>query len=266
MNEKEQLIAIFRQNVKGKVPNVTASNQKHDGRYGHWLERQFNILANGNNKADILGYELKNQTTSKTTFGDWSPNYFIYKDTAYFHVFTADSAAKRQDQFVKMFGKPNLRKAGRYSWSGEPTPKLGYYNSFGEIMEIECNYDIVIKYDYSRDERSNKSTLVHPAFQNGTIELARWFGYPRQGVNRSLKEKLENKFNQNGWFTCKMNDEGVYDRICFGGPMNFENWIELVKRGEVFFDPGMYETNNRPYCQWRANNNLWESLISDCYE
>ena len=28
----------------------------------------------------LLGFEMKNQTTSKTTFGDWSPNYFIFND------------------------------------------------------------------------------------------------------------------------------------------------------------------------------------------
>lgn len=32
------------------------------------------------------------------------------------------------------------------------------------------------------------------------------------------------------------------------------------------FDSGMYEGNPRPYSQWRANNNLWDSLIIESYE
>ena len=40
----------------------------------------------------------------------------------------------------------------------------------------------------------------------------------------------------------------------------------LVIQGIVFFDSGMYEGNPRPYSQWRANNNLWDSLIIESYE
>ena len=269
MNEKEQLIKIFRERVKGRRPDVSTSNPRHDGKYGHWLERQYQISANADNKADILGYELKNATSSKTTFGDWSPNYFIFKDKKFFHIFNGDKAPERQDQFVRMFGKPNAKKQGRYSWSGQPIPKLGNYNSFGTIMVIEPNLDIAIYYDHSKDQRIDKSEIVHPEFRNGIIEIARWFGAtkPANCGNsvKTLKEKLEDKFNQNGWFTCKLNSQGAYDRICFGAPMNYDNWIELVRSGEVFFDSGMYEGNNRPYCQWRANNSFWESLITDCY-
>ena len=64
MNEKEQLIKIFRERVKGRIPDVSTSNPRHDGKYGHWLERQYQISANADNKADILGtkkcYEIEN--------------------------------------------------------------------------------------------------------------------------------------------------------------------------------------------------------------
>ena len=43
--------------------------------------------------------------------------------------------------------------------------------------------------------------------------------------------------------------------------MNFDNWLDLVRKGVVFFDSGMYEGNSRNYSQWRANNSYWESLI-----
>ena len=48
--------------------------------------------------------------------------------------------------------------------------------------------------------------------------------------------------------------------------MNYNEWIELVKQGIVFFDSGMYQGNKRPYSQWRANNNFWDSLITETYE
>lgn len=74
MTAKEQIIDLFRKNVKGKSPNVENRNPRHDGKKGHWLEEQFGISANADNEADLWGYELKNETTSKTTFGDWSAN------------------------------------------------------------------------------------------------------------------------------------------------------------------------------------------------
>ena len=55
---KIELIEIFRRNVKGKSPDVSGRNVRHDGRKGHWLEEQFCIHANAKNAADILGYEL----------------------------------------------------------------------------------------------------------------------------------------------------------------------------------------------------------------
>lgn len=110
MNEKEQLIEIFEKNIRGKKPDISKSNQRLDGKYGHWLERQFGITSNRENQADILGYELKNQTSSKTTFGDWSPNYFIYKDKDYSHIFTGKTFAEKQNQFVRLFGKSNIKK------------------------------------------------------------------------------------------------------------------------------------------------------------
>lgn len=78
MTAKEQIIELFRKNVKGKSPNVEGKNERHDGRKGHWLEQQFGVTANADNEADLFGYELKNETTSKTTFGDWSANIYIF--------------------------------------------------------------------------------------------------------------------------------------------------------------------------------------------
>ena len=79
------------------------------------------------------------------------------------------------------------------------------------------------------------------------------------------KNKLESKFNVKGWFKCTKDGEGIYNKISFGDPVTFDNWIEGVKSGEVFFDSGMYQGNIRPYSQWRANNSYWDNLITSSY-
>ena len=88
-------------------------------------------------------------------------------------------------------------------------------------------------------------------------------GYKPRAKDKLLRDKLEGKFNQNGWFKCKTDSNGVYDRICFGLPITFEQWINLIKQGHVYLDSGMHEGNSRPYQSWRANNTFWDTLIYD---
>lgn len=258
MTDKEQIISVFRTKVKGKKPDTSGANKRHDGKVGHWLETQFNIGHNASNSADISGFELKNETASKTTFGDWSANEYIYSNPLYSGIFAND-----RDKFLEVFGKPNPKKNNRLSWSGEPCPKIDRYNKFGQRLSVVENNDIVAEYDYSKDERPNKSEIVPTVLQQGNIVIARWYGnsVPSGKKGKCLKQKLEDKFNDKGWFTCKTDVSGAYCEICFGKPMTFDNWIELVKSGVVFFDSGMYQGNERPYSQWRANNNYWDSLI-----
>ena len=268
---KQKIIELFYENVKGKCPDVSNCNQRHDGKNGHWLERQFGVSANGNNAADLLGFELKNQTTSKTTFGDWSANRYIYKDGDFVNLFEKNGtiAAQRQDEFCRIFGKANESKNGRFSWSGIPCPKINSFNSFGQILIVTDTLDIVAVYSYSKDLRTNKEEIVPLQLQQDNLVIAHWFGLESPTTkqkDKCLKVKLESKFNDKGWFTCKTGDDGTYQRICFGEPMTYENWIKLVQEGTVFFDSGMYQTNKRPYSQWRAENKYWESLITDCYE
>ncbi|MFI3227840.1 MAG: LlaMI family restriction endonuclease, partial [Clostridia bacterium] len=137
-----------------------------------------------------------------------------------------------------------------------------------QVLIIEANLDIVALYSYSKDMRVNKSTIVPLQLQAENLEIARWYGLTdRNGIktNKCLSSKLENKFGENGWFTCKTDSYGNYNEICFGDPFNFNQWIDLVRRGIVFFDSGMYQGNKRPYSQWRANNTYWDSLIVERY-
>lgn len=245
---KQKIINLFLNNVKGKKPDTSGYNKKHSGKEGHWLETQMGILHNASNTPDILGFEMKNETNSKTTFGDWSANYYIYHDSKY---------KIDRDNFLKIFGKPNPKKNGRYSWSGEPCPKIiGIYNKFGQTIKIDQNNNIFAVYNFKFDTRANKQNIVPSNMQSEEIVLARWNA-------KNLKQKVEQKFDNNGWFKCIKNSEGVYIDIIFGRPVNFRRWITGVKSGLIFFDSGMYQGNARNYSQWRANNKYWDSLVTN---
>jgi hypothetical protein len=219
-----------------------------------WLELQMGLTPNGLNDADIFGYEMKKDTASKTTFGDWSPNLSIWGRKKPLHQ---PDVSVTREQFLHYFGKPNPAKGGRHSWSGEPIPKIDQYSKFGQILCVNAASDIEIKYSFANDLRSNKNTIL-PNSLKKNITLVAW----QQGV---LKPKLERKFNDKGWFKCYKNNLGAYTHIGFGDPINYSNWIKLVKDGIVFFDSGMYEGNPRPYSQWRANNGYWDKLITETY-
>jgi hypothetical protein len=245
-----QIVELFMQNVKGKQPDTTGAHARHDGSVGHWLERQMGVVANRKTEPDLLGFEMKNATKSKTTFGDWSASYYIFKDPRY--------GFSRSD-FLRAFGKPNLLKKGRPSWSGEPIPKINQTNRFGSTLLIDEQDNVLIVYDFAKDQRPEKHQLIRANMQISDLVLAQW-------NQENLRTKVEDKFNQNGWFKCERDAVGIYQQIVFGDPLSFDNWLKLVRDGIVFFDSGMYEGNSRNYSQWRANNALWESLIVRRYD
>lgn len=246
---KLKIVQLFNKNVRGKSPDSSLSNIRHDGKDGHWLEKQMGILHNGDNLPDIFGFEMKNNTTSKTTFGDWSASYYIFKDKKY----NLD-----RDAFLIIFGAPNELKGGRYSWSGKPTPKIKKYNSFGQILKIDKDNNILAYYSFSRDQRPDKAVNVPKNLQKDNLIIARW-------DSSMMKKRVENKFNMLGWFKCLKDSNGVYNRIVFGNPINFNTWIQGVREGLIYFDSGMYQGNLRPYSQWRADNRYWDSLVVDSY-
>lgn len=259
---KRKIIELFNQNVKGKIPNTNGSNINHDGRGGHWLETQMGIAHNGDNKPDLFGYEMKNETTSgKITFGDWSADEYIFLHGRGRNKINSINAHYQltRKQFLEIFGKPNIEKNDRLSWSGTPCPT--YYKditSFGQELKIDDNENITILYHFSKDIRVSKGTIVPSNLQNENITIAKW-------NKDTIKRKLEDKFNQNGWFTVSKDRAGKYEKIHFGEPMNYESWIKLFKQKKVFFDSGMFDGNKRPYSQWRASTGFWHSLITDSY-
>ena len=126
---------------------------------GHWLEERMGIKHNASNTPDLLGFEMKNQTTSKTTFGDWSADYYIFRSTG-----NPDGTISR-DNFMRIFGSPNPKKNNRYSWSGAPCPKIKSYNAFGQILKVYPDNSIVSQYSYDEDGRKDKNRIVPNPFK-----------------------------------------------------------------------------------------------------
>lgn len=238
--------------MKGKASNTKNSNANHDGKEGHWLEKQMGLSLNGNNEPDMFGFEMKNGSKGKTTFGDWSASQYIFKTRS------NPKSTITRDDFLKIFGKPNPAKGGRFSWSGEPCPKIIGYNSFGQKLSIDSSDSILAIYSYSKDARTNKAQIVPSVLQKDNLVIATW-------DSEWMRTKVERKFNQNGWFKCLKDTNGIYTYIAFGEPFTYDTWLGYVATGDIFFDSGMYQGNERPYSQWRANNNIWDSLITETY-
>lgn len=249
---KLKIIDLFNKNVKGKKSNTTSSNKNHDGKEGHWLEKQMGLSHNCNNGPDIFGFEMKNGSGNKITFGDWSASYYVFKCRS------NPLGLITRDEFLTIFGKSNPLKRGRFSWSGEPCPKINSFNSYGQRLIIDRTDSIIAIYSYSEDSRPQKSQIVPKTFQAENVKIAIW-------DSAWMKLKVENKFNQNGWFKCIKNKEGFYTNIGFGEPITYDIWLKYVATGDIFFDSGMFQGNIRNYSQWRANNKIWDSLISEEY-
>lgn len=261
-SEELHIVRLFRDKVYGKKADTSLSNDRHDGKKGHWLETKMGVLHNRSTAPDLFGYEMKDGTSSKISFGDWSADYYIFNDLQYTDL-TKPTIQRRNESFLYIFGKPNPLKLGsqpegRYSWSGEPIPKINQVNTYGVTLEVDRSDNILICYDYSSDTRNDKAHLVPLDMQQNNLLIASW-------NSESLRKKVNDKFNQNGWFVCKKDTNGIYNQIAFGAPIPFETWINMVKTGEIFFDSGMYETNPRPYSQWRAYNTTLEKLFIRSY-
>lgn len=248
----KKIVGIFNKNVKGRISDTTKANAGHDGKDGHWLETQMGVKHNGKNDPDIEGFEMKNHTKSKTSFGDWSSDYSIFNRRGKPGIMT-------KNEFLFYFGAPNIEKGGRLSWSGKPCPKINEYNSFGQKLAVDKNQNILAVYSYSQDKRLNKKQIIPDQLKQENLTLVSW-------SKEHMKAKVERKFNKLGWFKCNKDKKtGEYTTIVFGDPITFENWIAGVKEGKVFFDSGMNAENSRLYATWRANNNYWDDLIKATY-
>lgn len=289
---RKKIIQIYKDKVHGKKPDTSKMTKGHDGKKGHWLEDAMGSKRDASNKPDLFGYEMKTGK-SKTTFGDWGPDYFIYRDEEKFPNLKEKKGRikeKLQDQnkdevFLKAFGAwrnstdkgkdvykqkidgidyfAGWENKGYYSWSGTPSPNkvTDGFNTFGQAIIVNKDKSIDIIYCYSKDTRENKTQLVPKKFQ---IENLRLFGWSKNWI----KEKVENKFNVHGWFKCNLK-KGKFNEIFFGEPITIEKFLKWVTDGDVKFDTRMKEERpsgtNRLGNQWRASSKFWKSLSVETY-
>lgn len=252
---KDRIIKEFRKKVKGKSFERYYRVSPHEE--GHWLEQQFQISQNAKNGPDHLGYELKKEC-DKITFGDWSADEYIFKQG---HVIPCHNTHRSiptnltRQKFLHIFGKSNILKDGRCSWSGKCCPKYNVFNEHGQIMLTDHFNNIFMVYCHEYDE------YVHlkPRWVTSQprIILAYW-------SFSKIDTHIKNKFNQRGFIICKKH-EGVFEKICFGKRIDTKVWFEALKSGEIFFDSGMYDGNDRNYSMWRAQRSFWNSLVIDEY-
>ena len=257
-DSKNKIKKIFLEKVYGKTPNIEGYNKKHSGAKGHWLEKQMGKKPDSDNNADFWGWECKNHTTSGvTTWGDWTASEYIFDKGNPYNL-------KNKNDFLLLFGRPNPKKNNRYAWTKpNPCPTfLNQINDFGQIIVLDEYLNVMIKYHYSKDQRQNKSQIIPRCLQKDDLVLAKWYGYEKynNSTKSALETKVNNKFNQEGWFKCAMEDN-KYNKILFGKAVDFETWIELLKTGDVYFDSAMKQGNDRPYSIWRSKNIVWDKLV-----
>jgi hypothetical protein len=250
MADKEKIIELFNENVRGKSPDTSQMNAQHDGKVGHWLEKMMGIKANASNSPDLYGYEMKNHTNGATTFGDWSASYYIFRRHPIYNL--------TRDEFFSFFGNPNINKNNRLSWSGKVVPKVDKINEFGQKLIVDSDSNIDAKYFFEHDKRKNKTSLIPGNLQVDDLTIAHW-------SREKLKKCVENKFNKKGWFKCVRNKKGIYESIVFGDPISFELWIQFVRSGDVYLDSSMYQGNDRLYSNWRASKSFWDNLVTSGY-
>ena len=255
--DKQQIITLFNNNVKGVEICLEGQNVNHDGKEGHWLETKMGIKHNAKNEPDINGYEMK-KSSNKITLGDFSASEYAFskKRTSINEINNwTDEEKIDRTNYIRTFGNPNPIKNNRCSWSGSCVPIYGSWNSNGQMLLITENNDIVAYYSFSKDTRTIKNDF--PTFlQNDNIVIALWKA-------SKMKPHIDNKFNKKGFFMCKkINNK--YEKICFGKSFNFEYFIECIKNKKVIFDSGMYDGNSRNYSHFRGSC-FWNELITEEY-
>jgi hypothetical protein len=258
-NDKQFIVSLFRNNIKGKSIILDRYTKNHCGKEGYWLETQMDIKHNAKNEPDIKGYEMK-KGSGKITLGDFSASEYAYSrknkriTINHYNNWTDDIYLTR-NEFIRYFGNQNPNKNNRYSWSGSCVPTYNHWNDNGQTLTILDNNDIVIYYSFSKDTRDTKINI--PIFlQTDDIVIAIW-------KNDKMNLHINNKFAQKGFFMCiKIKDK--YEKICFGKPFNFEYFINCIKNKKIIFDSGMYEGNSRNYSHFRGSC-FWNELIIEEY-
>lgn len=242
----------FARNVKGEAFN--SENRAHHGEDGHRIEDRFGVKRNATNGPDVHGYELKKQGRNKTTLGDFSASEYAFSKNQK-HLDPNLPPMTRSD-FFKNFGHKNPKKNDRGSYSGSCTPTyVGKTSRRGQTLRILENGDLAVFYNHSADTDINKSN-IHPFFKTGEdIMIIIWKA-------AKLREKVENKFNRNGFAMVIPDSDNRCSALKIGRPFTYEEFLGFLRAGHIFFDSGMVDGNSRNYSHFRGTQKgFWGKLI-----
>ena len=135
---------------------------------------------------------------------------------------------------------------------------LNTFDENGQCLRIDESNNINVVYCFSKDHRQDKNSRV-PHFYHGDKEhcIARW--------NADILEKtINNKFNNKGFYICRKNKEGYYNKISFGAPISFEKWLESFKTKKIYYD-GYSKLTGRWRGCFRASKTWWNNFITEEY-
>jgi hypothetical protein len=125
-------------------------------------------------------------------------------------------------------------------------------------MVFNDNRDLIIEYSYNDDMRSEKVNF-HPFLRvDIPVKIAFW-------PKLKLRDHINNKFNVNGFYICKKNKDGIYDKICFGKRIDFDFFYNGIISKSIILDSGMVDGNPRLYSTFRSPCGVWEQLITEEY-
>ncbi len=131
------------------------------------------------------------------------------------------------------------------------------WNYCGQRLLFNKENDLICEYSYKNDERQIKKDF--PKYLKYEIIIIGFWS------NEKLFNHINNKFNQNGFYILKKNKDGIYDKICFGLPINYEYFVDGIKSKKIILDSGMYMGNSRNYSHFRSNSIHFNNLIIDEY-
>jgi len=252
---QERIIEMFNTRVKGKAPPPSDSN--HDGAEGQWLEYLLTgQKPNSSNEADYLGFEMKKES-NKISLGDWCASAYLFdKKKKKKHKYGLCEEDMSKIQFLTYFGTPKAKKNGRYSWSGKCFPKYGEeWNFCGQRLIFDASENLICEYSFQHDTRKVEIPIY---LKSGIIRIAFW-------ERNKLNNHINKKFNQRGFFICKKNKFGIYNKIGFGDPFDFGYFVVGMKARTIILDSGMKEGNSRKYSSFRSPKAVWNNLITEEY-
>lgn len=251
------IVQLFNNNVLNKAIDLSKYNANHCGKEGHWLEKKMGLEHNSKNQPDIMGYEMK-KMANKITYGDYGASEYLFSKQIP-HICKINNWNNKpvvtRDKYIQYFGNYNEKKK-RYSWSGICVPKYGYWNSSGQKLEYDKDNNLCVYYSNEYDQRKIKSELPLFLTNQKQVVIAYW-------TYDKLSNCINSKYNINGFFICMKDNitKEEYTNIRFGQKFDYNFFMKNLKEGNIIFDSGMYQGNNRNYSCFRSSFKFWQTLL-----